>query len=81
MVQLVKVTEVMTKQGKAGEVRGPARRNDVSSGGGPPPIWLPKKKRHFAASEREILSSTTTSSHAGVVFRWLERRTARSIVT
>ena len=37
---------------KAGEARGLARRNDVSSGGGRPPARPPWRQGHLAESER-----------------------------
>ena len=41
----------------------------------------PWKKRHCAAPKRRDFSSTTASRLTGVVFQWLDQRTATQIVT
>ena len=81
VVQMVTVTKMMTERRKAGEAPGLARRNDVSSGGGRPPARPTWKKGHLAASERGSFSSTTSSRPTGVVFQWLDWRTATKTLT
>ena len=73
VVQLATVTKVMIKPGCAGEARGLARRNDVSSGDGPPGGRLPWKIGHLPAS-------TAASRLTCVVFGRHDRRTATQVV-
>ena len=54
VVQLATVMKVMTERGKAGEARGPARRNDVSSRGG----RLPVRPRGKRSTSRHPVSSS-----------------------